>query len=63
MKVCMKQKQTRREQTYGCQGEGSGGETQWEFGSQMQTIIYRMGKRQDPSLYHRELYSISWDKP
>ena len=28
----------------------------------MQTIIYRMDKQQDPTVQHREIYSISWDK-
>ena len=27
----------------------------------MQTIIYRMGKQQDPTVEHREIYSVSWD--
>ena len=30
---------------------------------QMQTIIYRMDKQQGPTVQHRELYSISCDKP
>ena len=27
------------------------------------TSIYRMDKQQDPTVKHRELYPISWDKP
>ena len=48
-----------REQTCGCQGEG------WGLGvwdQQMQTIIYRMDK-QGLIVQHRELYSISRNKP
>ena len=30
---------------------------------QMQTGIYRMDKQQGPTVQHRELYSISCDKP
>ena len=30
---------------------------------QMQTVIYRMDKQQGPTVQHRELYSISYDKP
>ena len=30
---------------------------------QMQTITYRMNKQQGPTLQHRELCSISCDKP
>ena len=29
---------------------------------QMQTIIYRMDKQQGPTVWHRELHSISYDK-
>ena len=28
----------------------------------MQTIIYRMVKQQGPTVYHREIYSISCDE-
>ena len=30
---------------------------------QMLTLIYETGKWQGPTIEHRELYSISWDKP
>ena len=32
-------------------------------GWQMKTIIFRMDKQQDPTVQHRELNPISWDKP
>ena len=31
--------------------------------SQMQTIMFRMDKQQSPAVQHRELYSISCNKP
>ena len=66
MNISTKQKQTHRhrEQTCGCQGGGG-----WEreglgvWDQQMQTIIYRTDKQQSPTVQHRELYSISCDKP
>ena len=64
MNLSMKQAHRHREQTCGCQGGGG-----WEkdglgvWGQQMQTIIYRMDKQQRPTVEHRELYSISCDKP
>ena len=33
------------------------------WGWQMQTITFRMDKQQGPTVQHRELYPISWDKP
>ena len=33
------------------------------WGQQMHTSIYRMEKQQGPTVEHRELYSISCDKP
>ena len=61
-----KQKQTHRhrEQNCGCQGGGSvgeGGLGVWD--QQMQIIIYRMDKQQGPTVQHRELYSVSCNKP
>ena len=66
MNLSAKQKQTHRhkEQTCGCQGgrewerDGLG---VWDW--QMQTVIQRMDKQQGPTVQHRELYSISCDKP
>ena len=47
MKVCMKQKQTRREQTYGCQGE-KGRVGVWD--EQMQVGVCRTDKQQGPTV-------------
>ena len=65
MNLSMKQKQTHRhrEQTCGCQwGGGVWERMEWEFGGQ-QTSIYKMDKHQGPTVQHRELYSLSCDKP
>ena len=52
------------EQTCGCQGRGgSGRDGLGVWGQQMQTSIYRMDKKQGPTVEHRELYSISCNKP
>ena len=41
-----------------------GGGVGWEYGiSRCKTIMYRMDEQQGPILEHRELYSISCDKP
>ena len=65
MSLSTKQKETHghTEQTCGCQGGGSL-KKGWIRGLelQVQTHIYRMDK-QDPSLLHRKLYSLSYDKP
>ena len=42
-------------------GGGRDGLGVWD--QQMQTIIYRMDKQKGPTVQHKELYSISWDKP
>ena len=65
MNLSMRQKQTHRhkEQTCGCRGGrrwGKDGLGAWD--QQMQTILYRKDK-QGPTVQHRELYSISCDKP
>ena len=45
------------------------GEEGWErdglgvWDQQIQTILYRMDKQQGPTVEHRELYSIFYDKP
>ena len=45
-------------------GEGGEGGIEMEFWDcQMQTSMYRMDKQQGPTVQHRELYSISYDKP
>ena len=53
------------EQTCGCQGGGGGGgrEGSGALDQQMRTSIHRMDKQQGPAAEHRELYSISCDKP
>ena len=49
------------EQNCGCQAVQAGNRLGvWD--SQMQTIIYRMDKKLDPTVYHRELYSVSYDR-
>ena len=64
MDLFTKQKQIHKEQTGGCQGgEGWGRDGLGVWGQRMQTIIYRMDKQQGPTVQHRELYSISCDKP
>ena len=65
MNISMTQKQTHRhrEQTCGCQGVGGREEGLGVWDQQMQTIIYRMDEQQGPTVEHRELYSISCDKP
>ena len=62
MNLPTKQKQIHRHR--GCQGRGGVGEG-WTgvWTQQMQTITYRMDKQQGPTVQHRELYSVSWDKP
>ena len=64
MNISMKEKQTHRYKlTCGCQeGGGLGRDGVGVWGQQMQTIIYRMDK-QGPTIWHREAYSISCDKP
>ena len=62
MKLSVKQTPGHNEQTGGCQvGWGSEGLGIWD--QQMQIIIYRMDKQQSPIVQHRELCSISCDKP
>ena len=44
--------------------EGLGGRgVDWEFGITDANIIHRLNKQQGPTAKHRELYSISCDKP
>ena len=69
MNLSTKQKQTHRhrEQTCGCQERGVGGVwggMEWEVGvSRCKLFIYRMDKQQGLTVEHKELYSISYDKP
>ena len=46
-------------QTWRAVGEGQTGGLR----QQMQTITYRMDEEHGPNVQHKELYSISWDKP
>ena len=66
MNLFTKKKQTHRhrEQIYGHQ-RGKEGERDklGVWGQQMQTITFRMDTQQGPTVEHRELYSISFDKP
>ena len=63
MNLSMKQKQTHRNkgQTYGFQV--AGGVEEGVQDQQMQTIMPRMDKQQGPTVKHRELYSISNNRP
>ena len=60
-----KQKQTHRhrDQTCGCQVGGEEGEG-WtgNLGLVTQTTTFRMDKQQGPTVEHRELYPVFWDK-
>ena len=45
-------------------GEWVEGGMDWEFGIRYKLFyVWRMDKSQDPTVNHRELYSISYDKP
>ena len=65
MNLSRKQKQTDRENRLEVakseEGWGRDGLGVWD--QQMQTVIYRMDKQQGPTVQHRELYSIPYDKP
>ena len=54
MNLSMKQSHRHREKTSGCQGGGG-----WERDG----VGGRMDKQPGPTVRHRELYSISCDKP
>ena len=64
----MKQKQTHRHRRQTCsQGWGAwAGERvgmDWEFGVNRCKLLYIGWIKQGPTVWHRELYSISYDKP
>ena len=66
MNISTKRKQTHRYigQTGDYQGGGGWGrEGLGVWDQQIQTITYIMDKQQGPTVEHRELYSISCDKP
>ena len=61
--ICETEADSQTQRTDSCakvrgRGHGSG---VWSL--QMQTIIYRMDKQQSLTIQHRELYSLSSDKP
>ena len=66
MNLFMRQKQIHRqgERTCGCQGgearerDGVGG-----WGYQMKAITHERDKQQDPTVQHRKLHTMSYDKP
>ena len=62
MNLSMKQTHRHIEQSCGCK---QGGEEGWSgiWGQQVQTIAYRMDRHKDPTVRHRELYSMSCGKP
>ena len=54
---------TKQKQTHGlvvAKGEGVGEEMEWEFGVSKRK--YGMDKQQGPTVEHRELYSVSYNK-
>ena len=62
----MKQEQIHRhiKQTCGHQrGKGVGRDKLGVWSLQIQTTIYKTDKEQGPTIWHRELYSISCNKP
>ena len=65
MNRSMKQKQTfrHRDQTCGCHRVGEEGEGWKVWGWWLPTITYKMDKKQGPTVWFRELYPLSWDKP
>ena len=66
MNLSTRQKQTHRyrERTCGGQEKGVWGRDRLgAWNQQMQNIIYRIDKQQGPTEQHRELYSVSCDKP
>ena len=61
-----KQRQTHGhgEQSCGCQqGTDCGRKGLGGWGQQMQTVTYRMNKKQGPTIEDRELYLLFNDKP
>ena len=66
MNLFTKQTHRHRKQTQGYQrGKLGGGRRDrlglWDW--QMQTTVYKMDKQQGPTVQHRELQSISCNKP
>ena len=66
MNISTKQKQNHRhrQQTCGCQGGGEMEEGRTgSLGLAEANYYIRMDKQQGPTVQHRELYSVSYDKP
>ena len=64
MNMSMKQKQTHRHREKSCCCQGGQEEERLEAqDQQMQTLIHRMGKQKSPTIQHKELNSVSCDKP
>ena len=61
MNLFMKQNHGHREQT--ARVRGCGKDAEEGSGQQMEAFIYKVDKQQGPTLQHRELYLISYDKP
>ena len=56
--------QTQRTDLWLPRGKGQGGGVDGEFGVSRCKLLYiEMDKQQGPTVQHRELYSISCDKP
>ena len=65
MNLFTEQKQTHRhrKQTYGYQrGKAGRRDKLGVWDQQIETTIYKIDKQQDPTVQHRELYSISCNK-
>ena len=59
MNLLTKQKQTHREQTYGCQKEGWGERIVREFGWTLHTAVFKTDNWQRP-ITHKTLLSVVW---
>ena len=56
--------QTQKTNLWLPKGKGDGGGINWEFGiSRYKLLLHKIDKQQGPTVYHRELYSISCNKP
>ena len=64
MNLFTKQKQTHRhrKQTYDYRRGKGDRDKLGVWDQQIQTTIYKIDKRQGPSVQHRELYSVSFNK-
>ena len=60
--IKFKKTQRHRKQAYSYQRGKTGRDRLGVWNEQIQTIIYRIGNQQDPTVQHRKLYSISYNK-